>query len=151
MLETRENTHHQRNKRRHKSATDAARKAPSMKPAPHPMRRATRHPRCQPRAPRSVGGYAKGAPQQGDAPTHADRMRALSAASVKSHSRSLQMSNIRALTAIRHTARSPIRHALAKEKLANNIQHPIHQQKTPLIKQTPRHRTARGHEKRARP
>ena len=125
MLETRENTHHQRNKRRHKSATDAARKAPSMKPAPHPMRRATRHPRCQPRAPRSVGGYAKGAPQQGDAPTHADRMRALSAASVKRHSSRLQISNIRTLTTICHAASSPIRHALAQEKLTNDIQNPI--------------------------
>ena len=96
-----------------------------MKPAPHPMRRATRHPRCQPRAPRSVGGYAKGAPQQGDAPTHADRMRALSAASVKRHSSRLQISNIRTLTTICHAASSPIRHALAQEKLTNDIQNPI--------------------------
>lgn len=96
-----------------------------MKPAPHPMRRATRHPRCQPRAPRSVGGYAKDAPQQGDAPTHADRMRALSAASVKRHSSRLQISNIRTLTTICHAASSPIRHALAQEKLTNDIQNPI--------------------------
>jgi hypothetical protein len=93
----------------------------------------------------------KGAPQQGDAPTHADRMRALSAASVQRNSRSFQMGDIRALTTICHAASSPIRHTLTKEKLAHNIQNPIHQQKTPLIKQTPRHRTARGHEKRARP
>lgn len=99
-------------------------------------------------------GTQKGAPQQGDAPTRYQRAAYKpSAASVKSHSRSLQMSNIRALTAICHTARSPIRHALAQEKLANNIQNPIHHQgNTLLFQPIPRaHSLARARKMRAHP
>ena len=122
-----------------------------MKPAPHPMRRATRHPRRQPRAPRSVGGYAKGAPQQGDAPTRADRMRALSAASVQRNSRSFQMGDIRALTTICHAASSPIRHALAKEKLTNHVKHSINHRIPPHSTNPTPPDGARARETRTRP